>query len=132
MKKMNVLAVTLGLLSSTVFAQQPQPVEQPLQTQNPAVMQQSTIQQATNTVASVPANTTQQIQQVANPNLVNINVASAAEIQDKLVGIGAKKAQAIVDYRTKNGAFSSIEQLKEVSGIGSATLDKNRERIVLQ
>lgn len=132
MKKMNVLAVTLGLLSSTVFAQQPQPVEQPLQTQNPAVMQQSTIQQATNTVASVPANTTQQIQQVANPNLVNINVASAAEIQDKLVGIGAKKAQAIVDYRTKNGAFSSIEQLKEISGIGSATLDKNRERIVLQ
>ena len=132
MKKMNVLAVTLGLLSGTVFAQQPQPVEQPLQTQNPAVMQQSTIQQATNTVASVPANTTQQIQQVANPNLVNINVASAAEIQDKLVGIGAKKAQAIVDYRTKNGAFSSIEQLKEVSGIGSATLDKNRERIVLQ
>ncbi|MDD6909617.1 ComEA family DNA-binding protein [Actinobacillus minor] len=132
MKKMNVLAVTLGLLSGTVFAQQPQPVEQPLQTQNPAVMQQSTIQQATNTIASVPANTTQQIQQVANPNLVNINVASAAEIQDKLVGIGAKKAQAIVDYRTKNGAFSSIEQLKEVSGIGSATLDKNRERIVLQ
>lgn len=132
MKKMNVLAVTLGLLSGTAFAQQPQPVEQPSQTQNPAVMQQSTIQQATNTVASVPANTTQQIQQVANPNLVNINVASAAEIQDKLVGIGAKKAQAIVDYRTKNGAFSSIEQLKEVSGIGSATLDKNRERIVLQ
>ena len=132
MKKMNVLAVTLGLLSGTVFAQQPQPVEQPLQTQNPAVMQQPTIQQATNTIASVPANTTQQIQQVANPNLVNINVASAAEIQDKLVGIGAKKAQAIVDYRTKNGAFSSIEQLKEVSGIGSATLDKNRERIVLQ
>lgn len=132
MKKMNVLAVTLGLLSSTVFAQQPQPVEQPLQTQNPAVMQQSTIQQATNTVASTPASTTQQVQQVVNPNLVNINVASAAEIQDKLVGIGAKKAQAIVDYRTKNGAFSSIEQLKEVSGIGSATLDKNRERIVLQ
>ena len=132
MKKMNVLAVTLGLLSGTAFAQQPQPVEQPSQTQNPAVIQQSTIQQATNTIASVPANTTQQIQQVANPNLVNINVASAAEIQDKLVGIGAKKAQAIVDYRTKNGAFSSIEQLKEVSGIGSATLDKNRERIILQ
>ncbi|WP_294089111.1 helix-hairpin-helix domain-containing protein [uncultured Actinobacillus sp.] len=130
MKKMNVLAITLGLLSSSVFAQQPALVEQPLQTQE--VVQQPAVQQATNTVASVPANTTQQIQQVANPNLVNINIASAAEIQDKLVGIGAKKAQAIVDYRTKNGAFSSIEQLKEVSGIGSATLDKNRERIVLQ
>ena len=130
MKKKNVLAITLGLLSSSIFAQQPALVEQPLQTQE--VVQQPAVQQATNTVASVPANTTQQIQQVANPNLVNINIASAAEIQDKLVGIGAKKAQAIVDYRTKNGAFSSIEQLKEVSGIGSATLDKNRERIVLQ
>lgn len=132
MKKMNVLAITLGLLSGSVFAQQPALVEQPLQTQTQEVVQQPAVQQATNTIASVPANTTQQIQQVANPNLVNINVASAAEIQDKLVGIGAKKAQAIVDYRTKNGAFSSIEQLKEVSGIGSATLDKNRERIVLQ
>lgn len=132
MKKMNVLAITLGLLSGSVFAQQPALVEQPLQTQTQEVVQQPAVQQATNTVVSTPASTTQQVQQVANPNLVNINVASAAEIQDKLVGVGAKKAQAIVDYRTKNGAFSSIEQLKEVSGIGSATLDKNRERIVLQ
>ncbi|EEV25308.1 DNA uptake protein [Actinobacillus minor 202] len=132
MKKMNVLAITLGLLSGSVFAQQPALVEQPLQTQTQEVVQQPAVQQATNTVVSTPASTTQQVQQVVNPNLVNINVASAAEIQDKLVGIGAKKAQAIVDYRTKNGAFSSIEQLKEVSGIGSATLDKNRERIVLQ
>lgn len=132
MKKMNVLAITLGLLSGSVFAQQPALVEQPLQTQTQEVVQQPAVQQATNTVVSTPSSTTQQVQQVVNPNLVNINVASAAEIQDKLVGIGAKKAQAIVDYRTKNGAFSSIEQLKEVSGIGSATLDKNRERIVLQ
>ena len=132
MKKMNVLAITLGLLSGSVFAQQPALVEQPLQTQTQEVVQQPAVQQATNTVVSTSASTTQQVQQVVNPNLVNINVASAAEIQDKLVGIGAKKAQAIVDYRTKNGAFSSIEQLKEVSGIGSATLDKNRERIVLQ
>lgn len=67
-----------------------------------------------------------------NPNLVNINTASAAEIQDKLVGIGAKKAQAIIDYREKNGKFMSVEQLTEVSGIGKATLEKNRERIVLE
>lgn len=68
----------------------------------------------------------------ANPNQLNINTASAAEIQDKLVGIGAKKAQAIIEYRTKQGAFQSVEQLKEVSGIGNATLEKNRDRIVLQ
>lgn len=67
-----------------------------------------------------------------NPNLVNINTASAAEIQDKLVGIGAKKAQAIIDYREKNGKFLNLEQLTEVSGIGKATLEKNRERIILE
>lgn len=64
-------------------------------------------------------------------NLLYINTASAAEIQDKLIGIGAKKAQAIVDYREKHGKFIHIEQLTEVSGIGKATLDKNRDRIVL-
>lgn len=69
---------------------------------------------------------------VNNTNLVNINTATAAEIQDKLVGIGTQKAQAIIEYRTQNGAFSTLEQLADVSGIGKATLDKNRDRIVLQ
>ena len=69
---------------------------------------------------------------IANPNVVNINLATAAELQDKLVGIGAKKAQAIVDYREKNGKFVSLEQLTEVSGIGKATLEKNRDRIALE
>ncbi|WP_207479324.1 ComEA family DNA-binding protein, partial [Glaesserella parasuis] len=53
-------------------------------------------------------------------------------IQDKLVGIGAKKAQAIVEYREKNGKFLNVEQLTEVSGIGKATLEKNRDRIVIE
>ncbi|MCK3654862.1 transporter [Pasteurellaceae bacterium Macca] len=76
------------------------------------------------------ASPTQVQQQVTNK--VNINTASAAELQDKLVNIGAKKAKAIVDYREKNGKFQSVEQLTEVSGIGKATLDKNRDRIVLE
>lgn len=70
--------------------------------------------------------------QTVNVNLVNLNTATAAEIQDKLVGIGAKKAQAIVEYREKHGKFISIEQLTEVNGIGKATLDKNRERLVVE
>lgn len=87
---------------------------------------------------TTPSATVQQTTQVAtkstaiNPNVVNINTASAAEIQDKLVGIGAKKAQAIVEYREKHGKFLSIEQITEVSGIGKATLEKNRDRIVLE
>jgi competence protein comEA helix-hairpin-helix repeat region len=122
MKKINTFATSLmiGLFSTAVFANEvtTQPAVQPVQT----------------TVVTAPAASTApvSIQQVAvDPNAININTASAAEIQDKLVGIGAKKAQAIVDYRTKNGAFLSIEQLKEVSGIGAATLEKNRSRIVL-
>ncbi|WP_150539012.1 ComEA family DNA-binding protein [Actinobacillus vicugnae] len=83
-------------------------------------------------VQNAPATAQKQPDMLNSANLVNINTATAAEIQDKLVGIGAKKAQAIVEYRTKNGSFSSLEQLTDVSGIGKATLDKNRDRIVLQ
>lgn len=85
----------------------------------------------TDASATVPA-TESAPAQSKNPNTVNINNASAAEIQDKLIGIGAKKAQAIVDYRAQNGSFANIEQLTEVSGIGAAILDKNRDRITLQ
>ncbi|MGY4674054.1 ComEA family DNA-binding protein [Ursidibacter arcticus] len=87
---------------------------------------------------STPSDTQAQVQavqtqvKIANPNAININTATASELQDKLVGIGAKKAQAIVEYREKNGKFFNIEQLTEVSGIGKATLDKNRDRIVLE
>ncbi|WP_439256577.1 ComEA family DNA-binding protein [Lonepinella sp. BR2271] len=61
---------------------------------------------------------------------LNINSASAADIQKALIGIGAKKAEAIVQYREKHGAFTSVEQLLEVQGIGQATLDKNKDRII--
>lgn len=89
-------------------------------------------QEATQPVEQNVTVQTTQTQQIANLNAVNINTASAAELQDKLVGIGAKKAQAIVDYRIKHGNFQSIEQLAEVSGIGQATIEKNRANIVLE
>lgn len=62
---------------------------------------------------------------------VNINTASVEELTKNLIGIGASKAQKIVEYREKFGPFVSIEQLKEVSGIGQATLDKNAGKIAL-
>lgn len=112
MKTIKQLSLTLLLgLNTLAFAQTPP----------------STVPVEQNTV-------TQTVQQTPsiNANAVNINTATAAELQDKLVGIGQKKAQAIVDYRTKNGNFKSIEQLAEVSGIGQATLEKNRANIVLE
>lgn len=62
---------------------------------------------------------------------VNINTATLEQLT-RLKGIGEKKAQAIIEYRDKQGSFTSVEQLAEVSGIGPATLDANRDMIVLK
>lgn len=61
---------------------------------------------------------------------VDINKASKDDL-DKLPGIGPVKAQAIIDYRTKNGPFKSIEDLKNVNGIGDATFDKLKSEITV-
>ncbi|MEG0010050.1 MAG: ComEA family DNA-binding protein [Aeromonas sp.] len=62
---------------------------------------------------------------------INLNTASAVELA-ALKGIGEKKAQAIVDYREKQGKFTSVDQLADVSGIGPATLDANRDMIIVK
>lgn len=62
---------------------------------------------------------------------VNINTATAEELSALLVGVGDKKAKDIVDYRTEHGAFASADDLVSVKGIGEATVEKNRERILL-
>ena len=62
---------------------------------------------------------------------VNINTADAQTIADSLNGIGEKKAQAIIEYREKNGEFKTIESLTEVAGIGEKTVEKNKADILL-
>ncbi len=63
--------------------------------------------------------------------LVNINEAGASALSEALKGIGLKKAQAIVEWRNKNGNFAELEQLLEVKGIGEKTLLTNRHKMTL-
>jgi competence protein ComEA len=53
--------------------------------------------------------------------LINVNTASATDLE-ALPGIGEVIAQRIVDYRTQNGPFTSVDDLEDVSGIGEAIL----------
>ncbi len=62
---------------------------------------------------------------------VNINTADAEAIAATLSGVGEARAAAIVEYREANGAFTSADDLTNVSGIGSATVESNRERILV-
>lgn len=63
---------------------------------------------------------------------VNVNTASAEQIAGNLKGIGLSKAQAIIDYREKNGVFIHVDELVNVKGIGIRTIDQNRGMILLQ
>ncbi|MBP1578459.1 MAG: helix-hairpin-helix domain-containing protein [Oscillospiraceae bacterium] len=65
-----------------------------------------------------------------NGRLININTADTRELI-KLSGIGEVKAAAIVAYREEHGAFSSLEELLNVKGIGEKTLEKIRGYITV-
>ena len=63
---------------------------------------------------------------------VNINTADAQALAANLKGVGESRAAEIVRYRETFGAFDSVEELVEVKGIGSSTLDMNRDVITLE
>ena len=62
---------------------------------------------------------------------VNINTATVEELKT-LKGVGEKKAEAIIEYRKKNGSFKTKEDLMKVRGIGKKLFDSFQERIVTQ
>jgi len=76
--------------------------------------------------AEPPVNSDTQLEKV------DINQADAATLAQVLDGIGMVKAQEIVAYREQFGDFRSIEQLTDVNGIGPATIERNRERILVR
>lgn len=61
---------------------------------------------------------------------VSINTAELAELMT-LSGIGESKAKAIIEYRTNNGKFNNIEEIKNVSGIGDSVYQKIKDDITI-
>jgi|GEM_PF-110266 len=66
----------------------------------------------------------------ASGDLVNLNTATASDLQ-KLNGIGEKKAEQIIAYRQEKGSFKSIDELKEVSGIGDKTFAAIKDQLTI-
>lgn len=62
--------------------------------------------------------------------LINVNTATATELET-LPGVGEVLAQRIIDHRTENGPFTSVDQLVDVSGIGDAILGSIRELVTV-
>jgi len=62
---------------------------------------------------------------------VDINQADAGTLATAIVGIGEKKAATIVRYRDSNGPFASVDDLARVKGIGPATIEKNRQNLMV-
>lgn len=60
---------------------------------------------------------------IANPVLVNLNLAGSEELQT-IPKIGPVLAQRIIDYREESGPFSRIEEIKQVKGVGEKTFQK--------
>ena len=59
---------------------------------------------------------------------VDINSANKSELQG-IKGVGEKRAEAILEYRSKNGCFKSVDEIKNVKGFGEKFLEKNRSEI---
>lgn len=62
--------------------------------------------------------------------LININTADEEELT-KITGIGPSKAASIISYREANGGFKTLDELKNVDGIGDKTFEKIKELITL-
>ena len=62
---------------------------------------------------------------------IDLNAATVKELS-ALPGVGKKKAEAIVAYRTENGKFESVDEIRKVDGIGKKTFSKLNARVVVE
>ncbi|APX73018.1 helix-hairpin-helix domain-containing protein [Companilactobacillus allii] len=80
-------------------------------------------------VGEVPQNSPMQ-SSPSKTSKVNINTATVDDFQN-VSGIGPKKAEKIIDYRTQNGNFEVLEDLTKVSGIGDKTLESLSDQLTI-
>lgn len=65
-----------------------------------------------------------------NSEQININDATESQLLT-INGIGPTKAKAIIEYRQQHGPFESVEQLKDVNGIGAKILEKIGSKLTI-
>ena len=107
------LSLTCAGMAQTALAAEPVAKSQATQTkaENPGAAQSK---------ATLPAKASDD-----EGTRVSINSASAEDLARVMNGVGLKKAQAIVSYREEYGPFKTVEDLKQVSGMGSSLVERN-------
>lgn len=114
-------------LQETAVQQQVESTTQPeAESANSAPLHASTSDGA----AVTPPLQTAQSETTAATNVISINTASLTELME-IPGIGEKKAQAIIQYRTSHGLFKAVEDLTMIKGIGDKMLEKMKPYIGL-
>lgn len=90
----------------------------------------SYVAQSEPSYVKVPGSSVKEPGAPKTPEIVNINTASASELE-KLPGVGPATASKIVEYRTSKGPFSSVEELLAIKGIGVKKLEQIRSFVKL-
>ncbi len=96
----------------------------------PAFVIVSLLASVSQAAAQSPARASAKAASAASTAIVNINTASAGDLE-ALPGIGAKTAARIVEYRQKNGPFKKIEELMNVRGVGEKNFLKLKPQITI-
>ena len=79
---------------------------------------------ASSAVSSAPSSSA-----TSSSGLININTASAEELEENLPRVGNVIAARIIDYREYHGGFKSIDEIMEVSGIGDKIFEEIKDKI---
>jgi len=115
------LAIATSGMSAGALAASPSAKAQAAQTQADATSQ-----------GQVKANATASTKAIEDEDTrVSINTASADVLARVMNGVGLKKAQAIVSYREEYGPFKTLDDLKQVPGMGSALVERNLAHLTL-